>query len=145
MIFTETWKADASKINIHGYWDYSQIIPKHKNSLRHSRGITVLAKHIITPGIKVVKNTEGFLWFKLDKNFFQTDNGIFLCGAYIPPKNTTKNILLFRWFWTRVPGTARVCLSVITVNDEHKKPEFKIKRRAGFDLTTRNSCFTILV
>ena len=43
--------------------------------------------------MKLVENTEGFLWFKLDKNFFQTDNDIFLCGAYIRPKNTTKNIL----------------------------------------------------
>ena len=27
------------------------------------------------------------------KSFFRTDNDIFLCGAYIPPKNTTNNIL----------------------------------------------------
>ena len=26
--FTETWKADTSKINIEEYWDYSQIRPK---------------------------------------------------------------------------------------------------------------------
>ena len=93
VIFTETWKADTSKINIEGYSDYSQIRPKHKNAIRHSGGITILAKHIIRPGIKLVENTEGFLWFKLDKNFFQTDNDIFLCGVYIPPENTTKNIL----------------------------------------------------
>ena len=93
VIFTEIWKADTSKINIERYWDYSQIRPKHTNATRHSGGITVLAKHIIRPGIKLVENTEGFLWFKLDKNFFQTDNDIFLCGAYIPPKNTTKNVL----------------------------------------------------
>ena len=93
VIFTETWKADTSKINIERYWDYPQIRPKHKNAIRHSGGITILAKHIIRPGIKLVENTEEFLWFKLDKNFFQTDNDIFLCGACIPPKNTTKNIL----------------------------------------------------
>ena len=40
-----------------------------------------------------MKTQEGFLWFKVDKNFFQTDNDIFLCGAYRPSKNTTKNIL----------------------------------------------------
>ena len=91
VIFTETWKADTSKVNIEGYWDYSQTRPKRKNATIHSGGITVLA--IIRPGIKFVENTEVFLWFKLDKNFFQTDNDIFFCGAYIPPKNTTKNIL----------------------------------------------------
>ena len=30
---------------------------------------------------------------------------------------------------TKSPGTASVCFSVVTVNDEHRKPEFKIKRR----------------
>ena len=29
----------------------------------------------------------------------------------------------------RSPGTTSVCFSAVTVNDEHKKPEFKIKRR----------------
>ena len=29
---------------------------------------------------------------------------------------------------TRSPGTTSVCFSVVTVNDEHRKPEFKINR-----------------
>ena len=29
-ILTETWKNDPSKINIEGFWDYSQVRPKHK-------------------------------------------------------------------------------------------------------------------
>ena len=28
---------------------------------------------------------------------------------------------------TRSPGTTSVCFSVVTVNDEHRKPGFKIK------------------
>ena len=47
VIFTETWKANTSKINIEGYCNYSQIRPKYKNAIRHSGGITILAKHII--------------------------------------------------------------------------------------------------
>ena len=53
VILTETWKADTLKINIEGFSDYSQIRPKHKNAIRHSGGITVLAKHIIRPGKKI--------------------------------------------------------------------------------------------
>ena len=30
---------------------------------------------------------------------------------------------------TRSPGTTSVCFSVVTVNDEYRKHEFKIKRR----------------
>ena len=40
-----------------------------------------------------MENSEGFLWIRLEKSFFNLENDIFLCGAYIPPKNTTQNIL----------------------------------------------------
>ena len=32
-------------------------------------------------------------------------------------------------FKTRRPWTISVCFSVVTVNDEYRKPELKIKRR----------------
>ena len=38
-------------INIEAYWNYRQIMPKHKNAIRHAGGVTILAKHIIRPGI----------------------------------------------------------------------------------------------
>ena len=60
--------------------------------MQNSVGIS-LAKHVPRPSIKLVENTEWFLWFKLDKTFFQTGNDFFLCDTYMPPKNTTKNIL----------------------------------------------------
>ena len=58
VILTETWKADTSKINIERYWDFSQIRPKDKNAIRYSGRITILAKHIVRPGIKLVENTR---------------------------------------------------------------------------------------
>ena len=33
---------------------------------------------------------------------------------------------------TRIPWTTIVCFSVVTVNDEHGRPEFKIKRWVKF-------------
>ena len=35
-ILTETWENVPSKINIEGFWDYSQLRSKHKNAIRHS-------------------------------------------------------------------------------------------------------------
>ena len=58
--------------------------------------ITIIAiKHDIRPGLKLVENSEGFLWIRLqvERSFSNLENDIFLCGAYIPPKNTTQNIL----------------------------------------------------
>ena len=58
--------------------------------------ITIIAiKHDIWAGLKLVENSEGFLWIRLqvERSFFNLENDIFLCGAYIPPKNATQNIL----------------------------------------------------
>ena len=93
-LLTETWKGDDSKIDLTGFWDFHQIRPKHRKAFRHSGGISVLVKDELRPGIKVVHNTEGFVWLKLDKNFFSFLNDVFLCAAYIPPQYTTKNINL---------------------------------------------------
>ena len=83
-IFSKTWKADTSKLNIEGFWNYSQVRPKHKNAIRHSGGITILVKHNIRPGLQLVEISEGFIWIRLEISFFNLENGIFLCGAYIP-------------------------------------------------------------
>ena len=92
-ILRETWKADTSKPNIEGFWDYSQVRPKHRNAIRHSGGITILAKHNIRLQLKLVENSEGFLWIGPEKAFFNLENDIFLCDAYIPLKNTTQKKL----------------------------------------------------
>ena len=86
IILTETY--DTLKINIEDFWDYSQVRPKHKNAIRHSGSIAVLAKNHIRFGLKLVEDTERLLWFRLLK--FQFEYDIFLCGTYIPP-NYYKN------------------------------------------------------
>ena len=35
-LLSETWKRDESKINLPGWWDFSQVRPKHKKAGRHS-------------------------------------------------------------------------------------------------------------
>ena len=40
-----------------------------------------------------MEDTEGFLWFLLEKSLFQLENDIFLCGTYIPPNNITPTII----------------------------------------------------
>ena len=85
-ILCETWNKDDSKIGLPGYWDFSQIQPKNKKAGRYSRGISILAKDSLRAGIKVVHNSEGFIWLKLDKNFFNLGNDLYICAAYIPPQ-----------------------------------------------------------
>ena len=56
-------------------------------------------KNCFRPGIKLVKDEEGFIWFKLLKSFFELDNDLFVCAAYIPPQNTTRRISNKTDYW----------------------------------------------
>ena len=52
------------------------------------------------------------------------------------PKKSSFNVCLMKILKitvtkTRSPGTTSVCFSVVTVNDEHRKPELKTKRRVN--------------
>ena len=42
---------------------------------------------------------------------------------------TLDNLKIANTNTTRNPRTTSICFSVVTVNDKHRKPEFKIKRR----------------
>ena len=43
-------------------------------------------------GVRIAEDSEGFIWLRPEKSFFKLQNDVFLCGAYIPPSNTTQNI-----------------------------------------------------
>ena len=91
-LLTETWKKDDSKLELPGFWDCSQVRPKHRKAFRHSGGIMVMVKNHVKPGVKVALNTEGFIWLKLEKSFFNFINDVYLCAAYIPPQYSSKNV-----------------------------------------------------
>ena len=85
-IFSKTWKADTFKLNAERLWDYFLVRPKHKSAIRHSGGITILAKHNIRPGLKLVKNSEGFLWIRPEKYFLNLEMNISLWCLYFTKK-----------------------------------------------------------
>ena len=91
-VLCETWRKDDSKINIQGFWDFSQIRPKIKKSGRYSGGISIFVKNDIREGVKIINSSsEGFIWIKLLKSFFGLSNDIFMCAVYIPPKGATRH------------------------------------------------------
>ena len=81
-------------MDIPGFWNCSLIRPKGKKAGRHSGGITVVVKERLRSGIKIAHTSEGFLWLKLDKLFLSLSKDLFICGAYIPPHNTSKELLV---------------------------------------------------
>ena len=93
-LLNETWRSDDSKIGLPGLWDFSLIRTKVKKTGRHSGGITVFCKEGLRSGVKVSHHSEGFVWLKLDQQFFNLTNPLFICATYIPPEYTSKHINL---------------------------------------------------
>ena len=91
-VLTETWKRDTSKLDLEAFSDFSQVRQNHFNAIRHSGGMTVLVKNTIRQGVRLAEDPEGFIWLRLEKSFFKLQNDVFLCEAYVPLSNTTKNI-----------------------------------------------------
>ena len=56
-------------------------------------------KSCFRPGVKLVKDEEGFIWFKLLKYIFLLTNDLYVCAAYIPPQNTTLRITNKTDYW----------------------------------------------
>ena len=90
---SETMKKDDSKINLEGFWDHSLVRQKCKKAGRYSGGISVLVKSHLREGVKIAQCSEGFLWIRLLKSFFNLPADLYVCGVYIPPCNSSKEIL----------------------------------------------------
>ena len=53
---------------------------------RKSGGILVLIDTEIKKGITIVENNNEYgIWLRLHKNYFMTENDIYMCGIYLPP------------------------------------------------------------
>ena len=86
----ETWLPEGFNINIPGFYSMSKYRKKAKKARRHSGGITVLVKNSLRKGVKFFSSkSDRFLWWKLDKAFFNFNDDIYICTVYIPPSNSS--------------------------------------------------------
>jgi len=76
-VLYETWKGSDSKLALPGLWDFSLIRQKTKKVGRNSGGVTIICKDSIRKGIKITKASKGFVWLKLDANFFGFEENVF--------------------------------------------------------------------
>ena len=158
IILLETWFSEKQNLNIDEFWNYSQVRPKHQKAIRHSGGITILIKKCFRPGIKLVKDEESFIWFKLLKSFFNLDNDLFTCATYIPPQNTTLRINEKTDYWENLTNSlidysskgnilitgdlnARTgkCNEIFDIRDKHLNQLCPIEDKIHIS-TLRNNC-----
>ena len=57
---------------------------QNKNARRCSGGVVVCYKDHLKSGIRIVKNVhDTIIWVKVDKNFFDLEKDVYICGSYI--------------------------------------------------------------
>ena len=85
----ETWVSGKISVDIEGYYCFNKSRKKAKKAKRYSGGISVLVKKSLRKGVKLFSSKSNrFVWWKLDKHFFNLDEDIFVCSVYIPPANS---------------------------------------------------------
>ena len=87
IVLLQTWLPQGFQVKFPGFYSYSIYRPKNPKAKRCSGGITILVKDLLRKGIKILPcSSNFFVWFKLDKGFFNTSRDIFVCVSYIPPR-----------------------------------------------------------
>ena len=97
----ESWCDSNSNINLNGYISHNFYRTfQHRRARRNSGGIVLYYKEQLKDGIQIIKNHfDTIIWLKLDHLFFNTQNDIYVCGAYIwgedSPMYNSINVDLF--------------------------------------------------
>ena len=62
---------------------------KKWQTARNSGGVLLLFKKVILPGLEKQQSAnKQFIWIKMKKDFFKLETDIFICCAYIPPRDS---------------------------------------------------------
>ena len=78
------------QIHVPGYNHHNLHRQQLSTAKTISGGILVLYKEQHRSGIEILKsNSDDYLWLKLKKEHFNTDNDIYLCAVYDPPPQST--------------------------------------------------------
>jgi exonuclease III len=91
----ETWLIDSCQFNVRGYGIFRSDRGSHKKKNTGSGGVVVLYKLGLKKGLKKLSSAnKDFLWLRLDKNFFNVQNDIYIANCYIAPEDSVvhKNI-----------------------------------------------------
>jgi exonuclease III len=86
----ETHCSSSDFIDLDGFTLTSNIRPKNPKATKHSGGLAVYTKKTIKSGITFLPTTNSeLMWFKLDKNFFNMSNDLYVLLVYICPANSS--------------------------------------------------------
>ena len=86
---SETWVSGKISVDTERYYCFNKSRKKAKKAKLYSGSISVLVKKSLRKGIKSFSSKSSrFVWWKLDKHFFNLDEDTFVCSVYIHPTNS---------------------------------------------------------
>ena len=90
MCLQESWLTPADKAEFRGYHWFRSDRKKQKRKKQNPRGgIITFFKSDIQQGLtKFQSKNQDCMWVKLDRQFFGLDQDVYLCNAYIVPRNS---------------------------------------------------------
>jgi len=86
----ETWSKIDSTLDITGYKCYNFYRKfQNRRAKRCSGGVAVYIKNELVNGVKVAKSLhDSIIWLKLEKEFFDNEDDIYIGGAYVWVENS---------------------------------------------------------
>ena len=82
----ETHCPKDKSVCVPGYFTHQSHVTYHGK--REIGGIALLIKTELKHDVTVIKDKEDFIWFKLNKSFFNLERDLYICAAYIPPEQS---------------------------------------------------------
>jgi exonuclease III len=90
---SETWQVNNDEFQLNGY--KSVCVPRlesvsvNRKSYRGHGGVCLFIKETYVDGIHILETDQnGFIWIKLEKEYFKLEFDICLCFTYIPPNES---------------------------------------------------------
>ena len=105
----ESWANSKSKLDINGYVTHTLHRKcQHRNARRCSGGVILYYREHLKHGIEVViNNYDTIIWIKLKHDFFNLENYIYICGAYIWGNDISLD--QFKTFFSNISNNTEDC------------------------------------
>jgi len=90
IVLSETWTNRLSNVDLSGFQNIHSFRKyQHRRAKRSSGGIVIYIRNEISKGVKVVLNQiDCLIWLKVDKNYFNIEQDLYLGCVYIAPESS---------------------------------------------------------
>ena len=85
---TETHAGKGDKLGVEGYTTFLSCRGKHKKARKHSGGVAILVRNYLIRGVEIIRSSSDLMWVRLDKQFFEFKEDLYVGVVYISPQNS---------------------------------------------------------